>query len=86
MDSSQCQRTFSLSLVFDGPSSDALSTLKREVSEIAGRKSQDDAQPHITLGMFHKETLCVDVLELDVLPWNERGMKFWQKMGFKEAY
>ena len=33
-----------------------------------------------------KKTLRADVLELDVLPWNERGMKFWQKMGFKEAH
>ena len=60
MDSSQCQRTFALSLVFDGPSSDALSSLKREVSEIAGIKSQDDVPPHITLGMFHADAGRLD--------------------------
>ena len=28
--------------------------------------------------------LGVDRMDIEVLPWNERGMRFWESMGFKE--
>ena len=29
--------------------------------------------------------LKVDSIDIDVLPWNERGMAFWKSMGFAET-
>ena len=31
-----------------------------------------------------KEYLNVDTLDIEVLSWNEAGMKFWQSLGFCE--
>lgn len=30
------------------------------------------------------EYLAIDRLDIEVLPWNERGMRFWESCGFKE--
>lgn len=30
------------------------------------------------------EYLGVDKLDIEVLPWNERGLRFWESCGFKE--
>lgn len=30
------------------------------------------------------EYLGVDRMDIEVLPWNERGMRFWESCGFKE--
>ena len=30
------------------------------------------------------EYLDTDSMDIEVLPWNEEGMKFWEKLGFKE--
>lgn len=30
------------------------------------------------------EYLGVDQMDIEVLPWNERGMRFWESCGFKE--
>lgn len=35
---------------------------------------------------FHAlmEYLCTDSIDIEVLPWNERGIRFWQSCGFHE--
>ena len=30
------------------------------------------------------EYLGVERMDIEVLPWNERGMRFWESLGFKE--
>lgn len=41
---------------------------------------------HLGTEAFHllKEYLKVDALDIEVLSWNEAGMKFWQSLGFCE--
>ena len=34
---------------------------------------------------FLLEHLKTDTIDIDVLPWNERGMSFWKRMGFAET-
>ena len=43
-------------------------------------------QRHHGTGAFHAllEYLGVDRMDIEVLPWNERGMRFWESCGFKE--
>lgn len=43
-------------------------------------------QMHYGTEAFHAllEYLGVDRMEIEVLPWNERGMRFWESCGFKE--
>lgn len=43
-------------------------------------------QKHYGTGAFHVllEYLGVDRMDIEVLPWNERGMRFWESCGFKE--
>ena len=30
------------------------------------------------------DALGVDTIDIEVLPWNERGMRFWKSLGFEE--
>lgn len=41
---------------------------------------------HYGTEAFHTllEYLGVDRMDIEVLPWNERGMRFWESCGFKE--
>ena len=41
---------------------------------------------HYGMEAFHSllEYLGVEQLDIEVLPWNERGMRFWESFGFKE--
>lgn len=43
-------------------------------------------QMHYGTEAFHAllEYLGVDRMDIEVLPWNERGMRFWESCGFKE--
>ena len=43
-------------------------------------------QKHYGTGAFHalSEYLGVERMDIEVLPWNERGMRFWESLGFKE--
>ena len=43
-------------------------------------------QKHYGTEAFHAllEYLSVDRMDIEVLPWNERGMQFWESCGFKE--
>ena len=43
-------------------------------------------QKHYGTEAFHLllEYLDVDRMDIEVLPWNERGMCFWESCGFKE--
>ena len=43
-------------------------------------------QMHYGTEAFHEllEYLGVDRMDIEVLPWNERGMRFWENCGFKE--
>ena len=41
---------------------------------------------HYGTEAFHAllEYLGVEQMDIEVLPWNERGMRFWESCGFKE--
>ena len=43
-------------------------------------------QKHYGTEAFHLllEYLDVNRMDIEVLPWNERGMRFWESCGFKE--
>lgn len=43
-------------------------------------------QRHYGTEAFHAllEYLGVEQMDIEVLPWNERGMRFWESCGFKE--
>lgn len=43
-------------------------------------------QKHYGTEAFHAllEYLGVEQMDIEVLPWNERGMRFWESCGFKE--
>ena len=43
-------------------------------------------QRHYGTEAFHAllEYLDVEQMDIEVLPWNERGMRFWESCGFKE--
>ncbi len=43
-------------------------------------------QRHYGTEAFHAllKYLDVDRMDIEVLPWNERGMRFWESCGFKE--
>ena len=55
MDASHPHRTFAVSLIFDEPSSEEISSARRKLSSATGgaHLAGQDAPPHITLGMFH---------------------------------
>ena len=48
--------------------------------------SRDYRKRHYGTEAFHAllKHLGVDMLDIEVLPWNERGMRFWESLGFRE--
>jgi RimJ/RimL family protein N-acetyltransferase len=48
--------------------------------------NREERRKHYGKNAFNKllEKLEVDKIEIDVLKWNEAGIKFWEKIGFKE--
>jgi RimJ/RimL family protein N-acetyltransferase len=49
---------------------------------------RDERRKHYGKNAFNKllEKLETKEIEIDVLKWNEEGVKFWGKMGFKEQW
>lgn len=49
--------------------------------------NRDYRKKHYGTQAFHSllEYLTLDDIELEVLPWNERGLKFWESCGFLET-
>lgn len=47
---------------------------------------RDYRKQHYGTKAFHAlmEYLCIDSIDIEVLPWNERGIRFWQSCGFQE--
>ena len=48
---------------------------------------RDQRRKHLGEKAFHKllEYLETDIIDIDVLPWNEAGIGFWESLGFKET-
>jgi predicted acetyltransferase len=49
---------------------------------------RDERRKNYGKNAFNKllEKLEIKEIEIDVLKWNEDGLKFWEKMGFKEQW
>jgi predicted acetyltransferase len=49
---------------------------------------RDERRKHYGQIAFEKllEKISIREIEIDVLPWNETGIKFWEKMGFIEQW
>ena len=62
MDASPPHRTFAVSLIFDEPSSQEISSARSKLSSATGSAhiAGQDAPPHITLGMFHATEESLD--------------------------
>jgi RimJ/RimL family protein N-acetyltransferase len=50
--------------------------------------NRDERRKNYKKNAFNKllEKLEIKEIEIDVLKWNEDGIKFWEKMGFKEQW
>jgi L-amino acid N-acyltransferase YncA len=49
---------------------------------------REERRKHYGENEFNKllERLKINEIEIDVLKWNEDGIKFWEKIGFKEQW
>jgi len=50
--------------------------------------NREERKKHYGKDAFTKllEKLKINEIEIDVLIWNEAGIKFWEKLGFKEQW
>jgi len=50
--------------------------------------NREERRKHYGKNAFHKllEKLETKEIEIDVLKWNEAGIKFWEKIGFEEQW